>query len=346
MMISVCIPAYNRAEVLSDLLDSIVKQEGCDYEVVVAEDGSPDRSKISEIVARYQNRLPRLIRYHENETNLGFDGNIRRLFELARGEYCLFMGNDDLMSPGAMATVASALRRYSNIGAILRSYAAFQGTADRIVQEFRYFPEERFFPAGADTIATFFRRMVVLPGIVIHREAALRCATDRFDGTLLYQLYVIGNILAEKNGVFLPQILALYRMGGLPDFGNSAVERDKFVPGDQTPESSLNFMRGMLRVAEGVEKSTKLSVYKPIHRDLGNYSYGFMAIQRRRPLRVFLGYSRGLARLGFGKYALFYAYAISLLLLGEHHTNTIIAWIKRRLGHTPRLGRVYGGQSG
>jgi hypothetical protein len=343
-MISVCIPAYNRAEVLSELLDSIVEQDGADFEIVVAEDGSPDRLKISQVVALYQTRLPRLIRYYENESTLGFDGNIRRLLELARGEYCLFMGNDDLMSPGALATVASALRRYPNVGAILRSYAAFQGTPDRIVQEFRYFPEERFFPAGADTIATFFRRMVVLPGIVIHREAALLCATDRFDGTLLYQLYVIGNVLAGKNGVFLPQFLALYRMGGLPDFGNSPVERGKFVPGDQTPESSLNFMRGMLQVAKGVEESTNLPVYKPIHRDLGNYSYGFLAIQRRRPLCVFLAYCRGLARLGFGKYALFYAYTIGLLLLGDHRTNVIIAGIKSRLGHTPLLGRVYDGQ--
>lgn len=343
-MISVCIPVYNRAEVLPDLLDSIAQQEGADFEIVVAEDGSPQRQAISEIIAQYQTHFPGLIRYYENHINLGFDGNLRRLFELARGEYCLFMGNDDLMCQGALATVASALHRYPNVGAIMRSYAAFEDTPDRIVQEFRYFPGERFFPTGPETIVTFFRRMVVLPGIVLHRKAALNCATDRFDGTLLYQLYVVGNILAEKNGVFLPQILTLYRNGGTPDFGNSSTERDKFVPGDQTPESSLHFMRGMLQIAQGLEEVTSMSVYEPILRDLSNYSYGFIAIQRHRPLRVFLAYCTDLVRLGFGKYPLFYVYVLVLLLLGDRQASDLIAWIKRHLGYTPLLGPLYGGR--
>lgn len=343
-MISVCIPAYNRADVLPELLDSIVQQEGADFEIVIAEDGSSQRQAISEIIAHYRAKFPGLIRYHENDTNLGFDGNLRRLFELAQGEYCLFMGNDDLMCHGALATAASALRRYPNVGAIMRSYATFQDSPDNTTQEFRYFPEERFFPAGTETVITFFRRMVVLPGIVLHRQAALKHATSRFDGTLLYQLYLVGNILAEMNGVFLPQILTLYRLGGTPDFGNSSAERDKFIPGNQTPDSSLHFMRGFLQIARAVEETTALPVYKPILHDLSNYSYGFIAIQRQHPLRVYLAYCAALARMGFGNYPLFYFYALSLLFLGNRRTSEVIVWIKRRLGYTPSLGRLYGGK--
>lgn len=343
-MISVCIPAYNRAELLPELLDSIVQQEGADFDIVIAEDGSPQRSIIREIVAQYKTKFPGLIHYYENDANLGFDGNLRRLFELAQGEYCLFMGNDDLMCQGALAAVASALHRYPNVGAIMRSYATFEGTPEKITQEFRYFPNERFFPAGAESIITFFRRMVVIPGIVLHREAALKCITDRFDGTLLYQLHVVGNILAEKNGVFLPQILTLYRTGGTPDFGNSPVERNNFVPGDQTPESSLHFMHGLLAIAHGLEESTGLPVYEPIMRDLSNYSYGFVAIQRRRGLPVYLCYCANLAMLGFGRYPLFYVFVLGLLLLGDRRASQLIAQIKRHLGYTPSLGRLYGGQ--
>lgn len=343
-MISVCIPAYNRADMLPQLLDSIVQQEDADFEIVIAEDGSPERQAIGETVGHYQIRFPRLIRYHENDENLGFDGNLRRLFELAQGEYCLFMGNDDLLCPGALSAVTSAVRRYPNVGAIMRSYAVFDGTPNNIVQEYRYFPNERFFPAGKDSIVTFFRRMVVIPGIVLHRPTALQCATNRYDGTLLYQLHVVGNILANKNGVFLPQILALYRTGGNPDFGNSPTEQGIFIPGEQTPESSVHFMRGILRIAQGVQDSTGLPVYDPILRDLSNYSYGFVAIQRRRGWRVYLDYCSKLARLGFGRHPLFYVSVLGLLLLGDRQTSTLIAWIKRHLGYTPSLGRLYGGQ--
>lgn len=345
MLLSVCIPLYNRIEVLPALLDSIIAQHDADFEIVLTEDGSPQRAQIARVVADYQARYPGLIRYFENPVNLGFDGNLRRLFELAQGEYCLFMGNDDLLCAGALQVVTSALTRYPDVGAIMRSYATFTGDPPQVLQEFRYFPDERFFPAGTASIVTFFRRMVVIPGIVLHRASALQCATDRFDGTLLYQLYVTGNILAQRNGVFLPEILALYRTGGVPDFGNSAAEKEKFVPGDQTPESSLHFMRGFLRIAQGTEDATGLPVYKPILQDLSNYSYGFIAVQRNRSVRTFLSYCASLARLGFGRSPLFYVYVLGLLLLGTRRANQLITWIKQRRGYTPALGRVYDGQA-
>ena len=121
--ISVCIPAYNRLELLSPLLDSIVTQDYHNFNIVICEDKSPQQQTIRAIVQDYQQKYPGLIYYFENETNLGFDGNIRNLIEKADGDYCLFMGNDDLMCPGALSTVASALSRYDNVGVVLRSYA-------------------------------------------------------------------------------------------------------------------------------------------------------------------------------------------------------------------------------
>ena len=170
LLISVCIPAYNRASVLPALLDSLITQEYPHFEIVICEDQSPEREKIRETVVRYQAAYPGLIRFFENETNLGYDGNLRRLIERASGRYCLFMGNDDLLCPGALRVVASALERHPNVGVVLRSYAAFDESPEKIVQEFRYFPEETFFPAGEGTIATVFRRSVVISGMVVHRE--------------------------------------------------------------------------------------------------------------------------------------------------------------------------------
>jgi glycosyltransferase involved in cell wall biosynthesis len=147
-LISVCIMAYNRAAVLPALLESIVVQDYDDFEIVICEDMSPERPAIGRVVADYTARLPGRIRYFENVKNLGYDANLRNVIERARGKYCLFMNNDDLLCPGAITAVASALKRHENVGVILRSYASFDETPDRIKQEFRYFETERFFPAG------------------------------------------------------------------------------------------------------------------------------------------------------------------------------------------------------
>jgi len=49
-LISVCIPAYNRAAVLPELLDSILAQDFDDYEIVICDDCSRERDQIRAVV--------------------------------------------------------------------------------------------------------------------------------------------------------------------------------------------------------------------------------------------------------------------------------------------------------
>ena len=343
-LISVCIPAYNRPEVLGVLLDSIFSQSFDDYEIVICEDKSPKRKEIGSIVQNYNDKFPGKISYYENPENLGYDSNIRNLIVKAKGTYCFFMGNDDLMCEGALSKVASAVTRHPDIGVLLRSYAAFDGAPDNIVQTFRYFEKETFFPAGEQAISTMYRRSVVIPGMVLHREESLKWSTDRFDGILLYQLYLVANILVTKNAVFLPDVIVLYRNGGVPDFGNSEKEKGKFVPTEQTPESSLHFIKGMLEIADYTEKTRKVNIYQPILADISNYSYPLLSIQAGRTFLVFTKYCYGLARLGMWRSKMFYFYFFSLLIFGPKRSNNIIIFIKNKIGHTPTIGNVYKGK--
>jgi len=341
--ISVCIPAYNRVAVLPALLESVLTQDFDAFEIVVNEDSSPEQHLIREVVECYNSRYPNRIRYFENESNLGYDANLRSLIERARGEYCLFMGNDDLMCPGALKTISGTISKYPKVGVFLRSFSAFDGTPENIVQTFKYFDREIFFPAGAGTISTFYKRSVVIPGVTLRREVALQFATSRFDGTLLYQIYLVANILVEWNGVFSPEIVTWYRNGGIPDFGNSESERGKFVPRTRTIESSISFMRGMLEIAQYVESERQVKVYRSILRDLSNYSYPILSVQADKPYAEFFKYYAALIRLGFGRKPLFHAYFLAILILGTKRMEGMIAWIKGKLGHTPVIGSVYQG---
>ena len=342
-LISVCIPAYNRAAVLPELLDSILAQDFDDYEIVICDDCSREREQIRAIVASYRSKTEK-IRYFENSENVGFDGNIREVVARALGDYVVFMGNDDLMCAGALRHIADAVTHHPDVGVVLRSYAAFQGTPENIVRTARYFEGEKFFPAGVATAVTFFRRCVVIPGVAVHRESAAAVATDRFDGTTLYQIYLVANILIEKNGVSIPDIVTLYRDGGIPEFGNSAAERGRFVPETHTVDSSLNFMRGMLDIAAYVERSRGVSIYKPIVRDVANYSYPIIAMHVDKGVREFFRYVRGLARMGFWRSPLFFIYCVLLMTLGQRRVDRLIERVKQHVGHTPLLGRVYAGE--
>lgn len=343
-LISVCIPAYNRAALLPPLLDSIFGQDFQDMEVVIAEDGSPERQAIRRLAGEYPARYPGRLTYHENPSNLGYDGNLRRLIELARGDYVVFMGNDDLLAEGALTAIVAAVRTHPNVGVVLRSYDSFVDDPGRPVQTFRYFDSECFFPASAPTVVTFFRRSVFISGMVVRRESAHKHATDRFDGTLLYQQHLVGQILASENGVYLPQILSHHRLGGTPDFGNSAAEHGRFVPREQTPTSSVHFMRGMLQIAADLERTLGLPLFMPILRDIGNYAYPILSIQAGSSRRTLLRYARDLAALGLWRVPLFHVYVLGLLILGRRNCDALIAGVKKHLGRAPVIGKVYSGQ--
>jgi len=342
--ISVCIPAYNRVKVLPALLDSILTQDFNDFDIVITEDCSPERHAIAAKVAEYQLRFGNKLKYFENSQTLGYDGNLRRLVELARGDFVLFMGNDDLLAPGALRSVANALQERQDVGVVLRSYSSFLSDPEKPVQIFRYFGEDRVFPPGADTVVTFFRRCVFISGMVFKRSSAAAYATDKFDGTLLYQQHLAGKILAKESGIYLNRIISFHRLGGVPDFGASVAEQGLFVPKEQTINSSLHFMRGMLAIANSLDEERSVKVGRRILKDIGNYAYPILSIQADRTFGAFVSYLWQLMKMGFWRVPLFYVYALGLLLLGRNICNWLIAVIKKYLGRAPFLGNVYSGQ--
>jgi hypothetical protein len=237
------------------------------------------------------------------------------------------------------------VRERQDVGVVLRSYSSFVSDPEQPVQVFRYFGEDRVFPPGADTVVTFFRRCVFISGMVFKRNSAAACATARFDGTLLYQQHLAGHILAHESGVYLNRILSYHRLGGVPDFGASAAEKGLFVPKQQTPESSVHFMRGMLTIANSLDESGGAKVGRQILRDIGNYAYPILSIQAGRSFGTFLSYLWQLMKLGFWRVPLFHVYALGLLVLGRKNCDRLIARIKKALGRAPLLGSVYTGTS-
>ena len=113
--LSICIPSYNRTTELGNLLASI-DCDPADIDVVICEDLAPKRLDVRAMVNAYAEASAYYINYQENSINLGYDGNLRRLVECARGEYIMFMGDDDLFVPGALARFIKLLKhKWNNI---------------------------------------------------------------------------------------------------------------------------------------------------------------------------------------------------------------------------------------
>jgi len=108
LKLSICIATFNRGALIGATLESIIAQTTNDCEVVILDGASTDDTE--RVVAEYSRRSDRL-RYVRQDRNNGMDRDFDRVVQLARGEYCWLMSDDDLLKPGAVAAVLEALRR-------------------------------------------------------------------------------------------------------------------------------------------------------------------------------------------------------------------------------------------
>jgi glycosyltransferase involved in cell wall biosynthesis len=105
--LSLCIATLNRGDLIAGTLDSIVPQLTQECELVVMDCGSTDGT--GRIAQEYARRCVH-VRYVSQGANNGLDRDFDRVVELARGEYCWLLPDDDLLTPHAVATVLDVLR--------------------------------------------------------------------------------------------------------------------------------------------------------------------------------------------------------------------------------------------
>lgn len=104
--LSICIATRNRATLLRETLDSILSQATAEIEIVIVDGASTDNTHqvVKAVQQRYQN-----VCYCRLEVNGGVDRDYSRTVELAQGEYCWFMTDDDLLKPQAIQVLLKHL---------------------------------------------------------------------------------------------------------------------------------------------------------------------------------------------------------------------------------------------
>lgn len=334
VLISICIPAYNRPEELGRTLRSI-DGDASVMEIVICENKSPAREAIAAVVAKFSEGSKYRISYHENSSNLGYDGNLRALVSRAAGDYLVFMSDDDEFVPGALDKLASFLTLNQDVGYVLKSHVLQHQNGE--FETFRYYAGNKFFDAGPETYSKLFRKSVFISGFTIRREPVVPLLTDVFDGTLLFQMYLLAEVALKYKCAYFDEPLALAHTGGVPSFGSSESEKKLYTPGVITVENSLNFLKGFFRITGFIDQKYSLRSTAAIKRDMSKYFYPNLAIQRHRGVPVFWGYFRALSGLGFNCTPHFYLYFLILLALGRKNCDFLVRALRKVLGKTPEL---------
>jgi len=91
--VSIGLPVFNGEKFLPDTLDSILTQTYSDFELIISDNASTD--KTGQICQDYAAKDQR-ISYYRNEENIGAAKNYNRVFELSAAEYFKWSAHDDL----------------------------------------------------------------------------------------------------------------------------------------------------------------------------------------------------------------------------------------------------------
>ena len=90
--ISICVPTYNRPNLIIELLDSIFNQTYQNFEIIITDNS--DNLKTKKVIeSKYSDSR---IRYYKNDVNLGMGGNAVKSFGLVTGEFFTFTPDDDI----------------------------------------------------------------------------------------------------------------------------------------------------------------------------------------------------------------------------------------------------------
>lgn len=102
-------PAYNAEKYLTEAIDSVLNQTFKNFELIIVNDGSIDRSK--ELIFSYTDER---IKYFENETNIGLIATLNKGIGLCKGKYIARMDADDVSLPNRFRKQVTFLEKHPN----------------------------------------------------------------------------------------------------------------------------------------------------------------------------------------------------------------------------------------
>ena len=114
-LVSVLMPVYNGELFLSDALDSILNQSYSDFELILIDDGSTD--KTTEILHQFA-KIDKRIKVFRNYYNLGLTKSLNSGLAKCKGEFIARHDADDLSEPERFACQVDFLNNHPDHGVI------------------------------------------------------------------------------------------------------------------------------------------------------------------------------------------------------------------------------------
>ena len=165
--VSVIMATYNHAPFVAEAIDSVLSQQGVEFEFLIADDGSSDTT--SEVVSRFQDRR---IKFSAHTINRGACVVTNELIEKSRGEYIALINSDDAWVKDKLRYQVEVLNNNPRIGASFGRVAFFDRVGRSI--EKRTLPFGTVFDQENRISALWLRRFFSTGNCLCHPTILIR----------------------------------------------------------------------------------------------------------------------------------------------------------------------------
>ncbi len=129
-LVSIIIPTFNRANIISETLDSVLGQTYENWECIVVDDGSTDTSKA--LLKTYVDKDARF-QFHQRPNSHLAGGNGARNYGFSKscGDYIQWFDSDDIMMPDFIGAKMSPFISNPNIDVVFSAFENIDATGQR-----------------------------------------------------------------------------------------------------------------------------------------------------------------------------------------------------------------------
>lgn len=199
-LVTVLMPVYNGEKYLKEAIKSILNQTFRDFEFLIIDDGSIDKS--AEIIASFNDTR---IRLERNEANLGLIKTLNKGFRLSKGKYIARMDCDDISLPKRLSAQANFMEKHPEIG-VCGSWVKIVGLKQSFISKYPQNHEE----ARAYLL---FNTPFAHPAVIIRKEIIEKYQLEYDENYKHAEDYELWSRIIEHTKISnIPKVLLRYRM--------------------------------------------------------------------------------------------------------------------------------------
>ncbi|MDR0621084.1 MAG: glycosyltransferase [Deltaproteobacteria bacterium] len=166
--VTALISTFNRPKYLEEAIGSIVAQTMEDWELIVLNDGGVD---VADVVAKFAD--PRIL-YVPDEVNKGAAIRFNQGLNMAKGDYVVYLGDDDTFYPNHFEVLSKALDENPEIGMAYSDLYAVSSVADGKTGKRHILDKQMLVSRDFNREFMFHYNHVLHVSLMHRREAALR----------------------------------------------------------------------------------------------------------------------------------------------------------------------------